>query len=158
LHGLAIPLDEIVPGDAEAVPAAEMGEEPPGHARWRCRLAPAEAAHGLPVENSILEVDPGAALALDRRRRGNRAGARAGVEADQYEAGDMLERVPLGNDLPVNLLAARRRVWTTVARQQAQSSCATSLRLKMAETRAEVGVDRRQVGGLFGLRWCSCPE
>jgi hypothetical protein len=50
LHRFAVPLDEVVPSDAEAVPAAEVGEEPPGDARRRRRLAPAEPADRLPVE------------------------------------------------------------------------------------------------------------
>ncbi len=69
-----------------------MSEEPQRYRRWRLPLIGRAAADGEPVVDTMVEIDERMIIITVRRRRGDRACPRAGIQTDQYEPSEVLER------------------------------------------------------------------
>jgi hypothetical protein len=87
-----LPFHKVGSDDAAPSPASHMGYEPRRYRRGRLPLVGCAAADGQSVEDALVQIDERVTISAIRRRRSDRAGPRAGVEANQNKSGEMPER------------------------------------------------------------------
>lgn len=105
-NGLSIPLDDRIADDAFAHPAPQMGQEARGEWHRRLPLLRFDRTILQAVEDALTQVDVRpASLSMDRRGcDGSRA--RPGVQAQQDEARDVMQRLAFCLDNLVATTAA----------------------------------------------------
>src|SRR5262245_35388707 len=92
---LPIPFNKMLLDYALGGPATQMGQEPRGDRSWRPPLLRGACTFGEPIENPALKIDERSSFSSVGRRTGDRSRPRSGIEADQYEAGEVSQRIAI---------------------------------------------------------------